>query len=161
MQMTLMVDPEKCTGCRLCELACSIKHENVANPNTSRVHIVKWMIGGVYIPMVCQQCDSPVCEAVCPVNATFRDPETGAMMIDYDKCIGCRMCVVYCPFGGAGLDVRRRKTIKCDLCDGDPMCVKFCRPEALQYVAATATTLRRKRAAAEKFSELMKKLLTP
>lgn len=159
--MILSLDPEKCTGCKLCEIACSLKNERVCNPSASRIHIVKWMRSGVYIPMVCQQCDSPVCETVCPMAAIKRDDETGALLIDYDKCVGCRMCVVFCPFGGIGIDVKRGKIIKCELCEGDPVCVKFCTPEALQYVPATSVNLIKQRAAAEKFSELMKKMLVP
>jgi Fe-S-cluster-containing hydrogenase component 2 len=68
---------------------------------------------------------------------------------------------VFCPFGGIGIDVRQGKVIKCDLCGGDPVCVKFCDPEALQYVPATSLSLMKQRAAAERFSELMKKLLAP
>lgn len=161
MQMTLMVDPEKCTGCRLCETVCSIKHEKVCNPTSSRIHVVKWMTSGVYIPMVCQQCDSPICQTVCPTDSIKRDNKTGALLIDYDKCVGCRICAVFCPFGGIGIDVKRGKVIKCDLCEGDPVCVKFCDPEALQYVPTTSLNLMKQRAAAEKFSELMKKLLAP
>jgi Fe-S-cluster-containing hydrogenase component 2 len=159
--MILLVDPEKCTGCKLCEIACAIKNAGMCSPTASRIHVVKWMRAGVYIPMVCQQCDSPICETVCPMDAIKRDERTGALVIDYDKCVGCRMCVVFCPFGGVGIDAKQGKVVKCELCEGDPVCVKFCEPEALFYVPATSVNLMKQRTAAERFSELMKKMLAP
>ena len=161
MQRMLLVDPEKCTGCNLCEIACSIKNEGICNPTASRIHIIKWMRSGVYIPMVCQQCESPICQTVCPMNCIQQDDKTGALLIDYDKCVGCRLCAVFCPFGGVGINAKKGRVMKCELCGGDPVCVKFCRPEALQYVPVTRVNLMKQRAAAEKFSELVKKFLAP
>jgi len=159
MQKILFVDPEKCTGCRICESACSIHHEKVCNPTRARVHVVKWETAGLYIPIVCLQCDTPICETVCPMRAIKRDPKSGAMLIDSALCVGCRLCVQFCPFGGVEIDAKTGKIIKCDLCGGEPICVKFCDPEALQYVNATVVNVTKRRVAAERFSELMKKLL--
>jgi Fe-S-cluster-containing hydrogenase component 2 len=160
-QRILVIDPEKCTGCRTCELACSFKHEKEFNPAKSRIHILKWEEAGLDVPMVCQQCESPICLTVCPVKAVARDDKTGAMLINYDICIGCRMCVMACPFGAPSIDEESRKTIKCDLCDGDPECVKFCPTGAIDYVKSTKATFRKKRVAAERFGELIKKFATP
>lgn len=158
MQKVLFVEPEKCTGCRLCENACSIFHEKVSNPSRARIHIVKWENAGLFLPMVCQQCENPICENVCPMGAIKRDDKTGALLIDKDLCVGCKLCVMFCPLGGVTIG-KNREILKCDLCGGDPVCVKFCIPGALQYIDANAINLRKKRIAAEKFSELMKKLL--
>lgn len=158
MQKILFVDPEKCTGCRLCEIACSIHHEKVCNPSRARIHVVKWENAGLFIPMICQQCDTPICETVCPMRAVKRDEKTGALLIDYDLCVGCKLCVMLCPLGGV-LIGKNRKILKCDLCDGEPRCVKYCVPGALEYIDANAINLRKRRAAAGKFSELMKKML--
>ena len=95
--------------------------------------------------------------AVCPKDAISRDEELNRVAVDYDLCIGCGMCVAACPFGGMGIDTVENKVIKCDLCDGDPVCVRFCKAEALEYVDASTANLRKKRASAEKFSELMRK----
>jgi len=158
MQKVLFVEPEKCTGCRLCEIACSLFHEKVSNPSRARIHIVKWEDAGLYLPMVCQQCETPICEIVCPMHAIKRDDKTGALLIDKDLCVGCKLCVMFCPLGGIIIG-KNREISKCDLCGGDPLCVKFCIPGALQYIDANAINLRKRRIAAEKFSELMKKLL--
>jgi Fe-S-cluster-containing hydrogenase component 2 len=82
----------------------------------------------------------------------------GRVEIDYDVCIGCRMCVAICPFGGMGFDTLAKKVIKCDLCDGDPQCVRFCETKAIQYVDASAVSIEKQRAAAEKFSGIMGKV---
>jgi len=159
MQKILFIDAEKCSGCRLCESVCALYHEKVCNPARARINVAKWETAGIYVPMVCQQCETPLCEDVCPMHAIKRDEKTGAMLIDYDLCVGCKLCVMFCPFGGITLDAKTGRVLKCDLCGGEPVCVKFCAPEALQYVNATTINLRKRRAAAEKFSDLMKKML--
>lgn len=158
MDKILFIDPEKCTGCRLCETACSISHEKVCNPTLSRIHVAKWETAGLYIPVVCVHCESPICEQVCPVRAIKRDEKTGAVVINYDACVGCRLCALYCPFAGAQIDAKKGRVLKCDLCNGEPVCAKFCDPQALQYVKATTANMMKQRTAAERFSELMKKL---
>ena len=158
MAKVLMVDYEKCTGCRMCELVCSVKHEGVSNPARSRVKIVKWEWEGRYIPMACQQCQSAPCMAVCPVKAISRDEELNRVVVDYDMCIGCRMCVAACPFGAMSFDTLASKVIKCDLCDGDPQCVRFCDTKAIQYVDASKINIEKQRAAAEKFLGIMQEI---
>lgn len=158
MANILMIDYEKCTGCRLCELVCSVKHEGVSNPTRSRIKIVKWEMEGRFIPMSCQQCESAPCQAVCPVKAISRDENLNRVDIDYDICIGCRICVAVCPFGSITYDTLAKRAIKCDFCDGDPACVKFCETGAIQYVDASVVSSVKQRAAAEKFSGIMRKV---
>ena len=134
-------------------------HEKVCNPARARIHVAKWETAGLYVPIVCLQCESPICETVCPLRAVKRDEETGALLIDYNLCVGCRLCAIYCPFAGAGIDAASGKIIKCDLCGGEPACARFCDPQALRYVKATKANMMKMRTAAERFSELMKKLL--
>jgi Fe-S-cluster-containing hydrogenase component 2 len=92
------------------------------------------------------------------MGAVFKDETTGAMLINYDICVGCKLCVTHCPFGGVTIG-KAGKITKCDLCDGDPLCVKNCEPKALQYIEGTTINFHKRRAAAQRFSELMQKLL--
>ncbi len=160
MAKVLMIDYEKCTGCRLCELVCPVKHEGVSNPVRSRIKVVKWEMEGRYVPMACQQCLTAPCQTVCPVKAISRDESLNRVVIDYDTCIGCRMCVAVCPFGAMGFDPLAKKVIKCDLCDGDPQCVRFCEVGAIQYVDVDDVSDIKKLAAADKFTGIMQKVAT-
>ena len=156
-QKILLIDPERCTGCRICEVACSLHQERECDPSKSRIHVLKWEETGIDVPVLCVRCDEPLCEAICPVAAIRRDAKTEAVLIDHETCIGCRMCAVVCPFGGITLDLARKRALVCDLCKGDPICVKLCPTEALQYLSATRAVLMKKRRAAERLGELMKR----
>jgi carbon-monoxide dehydrogenase iron sulfur subunit len=89
---------------------------------------------------------------VCPVKAISRDEELGRVFVDYDVCIGCRSCVGVCPFGAMSFNTIDRKVFKCDLCDGDPQCVRFCEVKAVDFVDADEVSILKKRGAAEKLS---------
>lgn len=158
MGKVLMIDYEKCTGCRLCELVCSVKHEGVSNPAKSRVKVVKWEWEGRYVPMSCQQCITAPCLAVCPVKAISRDEALNRVQVDYDVCIGCRMCVAVCPFGAMGFNAQEKKVSKCDLCDGEPQCARFCDVGAIKYVDAAEVSGLKQYTAAEKFNSVVQKV---
>ncbi len=152
MAKVLMINYEKCTGCRLCELVCSVFHEQVSNPSRSRIKVIKWESEGLYIPMSCQQCEDAPCMKVCPVKAISCDEALGYMKVDYDVCIGCRSCVAVCPFGAMSFDVIDKKVFKCDLCEGEPQCVRFCDEKAVDYVEGERLSIFKKRAAATRLS---------
>jgi Fe-S-cluster-containing hydrogenase component 2 len=158
MAKVLVIDYEKCTGCRICEQVCTVKHAGVVNPARSRIKIIKWEQEGRYVPMACQQCESAPCQAICPVKAISRDESLNRVMVDYDICIGCRMCVAICPFGGMSFDPIAQKVIKCDFCDGDPLCAKFCEVNAVQYADASEQSLGKQVATADKFSGILRKV---
>jgi len=158
MAKVLVIDYEKCTGCRICEQVCTVQHEGVINPARSRIKVIKWESEGRYVPMSCQQCESAPCQAICPVKAISRDESLNRVMIDYDTCIGCRMCVAICPFGGMAFDPLAQKVIKCDFCDGDPLCAKFCDVDAIQYVDASQQAITKQVEVAEKFTAILQKV---
>lgn len=152
MEKVLVINYQKCTGCRLCELVCAVKHDGISNPMRSRIKIVKWESEGLYVPMTCQQCEDAPCMNVCPVKAISRDEELGFVKVDYKVCIGCRACVAVCPFGAMNYNPIDKKVFKCDLCGGDPQCVRFCDMKAIDYVDADKVNVAKKREAADRFS---------
>ena len=156
MQKFLVIEPENCTGCRTCEAVCSLFHEQRCNPAESRIGVVKYE-AGLYIPVTCQNCNSMPCGVVCPTNAISRNEEIGLVAVNYDLCVGCRMCLVVCPFGAMGSDVCGEGVIKCDLCGGDPLCVEFCETKALRFLDAAEWGASKRRDAAGKLSQLLEK----
>ena len=153
----LSIDIEKCTGCKTCEVACSLKNTGRVQPSRSRIKIVRYEKLGEYhnyLPMVCLQCTSPLCLEACPTNAISKDEVTGAMIVDEVSCVGCRICNLACPIGGISIDPVSATAFKCEICDGDPECVKYCDAEAITYVHLDKLDSSMKRSKSEKISEL-------
>ena len=148
----LLSDPKKCNGCGLCRTACSLGHEGVCNPERSRMRVIEMDLNGHYLPFACQQCEDAPCARACPKEAISRDNALVRTMVDYNLCVGCGMCVHACPFGAMGFDDERGRPFKCDLCDGSPLCVGFCTPEALKYEAARKINFPKIREAARKYT---------
>ncbi|MCL5735726.1 MAG: 4Fe-4S dicluster domain-containing protein [Actinobacteria bacterium] len=92
---------------------------------------------------------------MCPAKALRRDTTTAAVIVDADRCLGCRTCVEVCPFGAPAVDYRTGKADKCDLCNGDPTCVKFCSQGALSFVSAEDESFQRKRAMVSGYVEYL------
>ncbi len=132
MQKRLIVTPERCTGCRTCELACAFSHGEAFHLGKSRVSHVHFS-DDRHITMLCLQCEEAACAKVCAVDAIARSEATGAMEVDEERCIHCHACVSACPFGNIVLDEDHTGVVKCDLCGGDPTCARFCPTETLVY----------------------------
>ena len=120
-----------CTGCRICELACSAVKYGTFAPRKARITVSMGRDGLLVRPIVCEQCENAFCLRACPENAISRDQTTNAVVVDSEKCIGCGLCTKACPIGAIKIDVRARKAVKCDLCGGEPACVKYCPTKAL------------------------------
>lgn len=140
---TIDVNHNLCTGCRICEVACSLKHENIINPALSRIRIYQFFPGPIDIPVLCHRCLDHPCVDACPLSpsAIFVNEETGAIMIDESSCIGetCGMCAKACRHGGLAITFHSSKShaLVCDLCDGDPECVKVCSNDVLNFIAGS------------------------
>jgi len=152
MSKLLVVNPEKCAGCRTCELMCSFERTKTFNPRLSAVTVIDYEAALTSVPIMCMQCDEACCLKVCPVGAISRD-ENGAVVMNPDKCIVCKMCVSACPLGNISYSPSAGAVFKCDLCGGDPKCAKFCSPGAIKVVDPTES-LDRKKAVAERFKEV-------
>jgi Fe-S-cluster-containing hydrogenase component 2 len=123
-----------CTGCGICQLACSERLLGGYNPHRALLQIEHRCENLYHFPTVCNQCDNAYCARVCPVGAIGRDPATGALVVDRDRCIACNLCHRYCPLHIVGVDAELKKSVKCDLCGGAPACVAACPTGALETV---------------------------
>jgi len=129
----LIADPKKCTGCRSCEIVCSLGRTGVSNPARARIRVINWQNKGLFLPVSCQHCEDAPCRKACPQEAISRDAVFERVVIDYSKCVGCRTCVYACPFGAMKFDADRGRPFKCDLCGGDPLCIDACDDNALAF----------------------------
>ena len=135
----LLVDANKCNGCKMCEVVCSLEHIGSCNPACSRIKILKNEERGVDLPVVCMHCTEPACVEVCPTGAMVSNKDLGGITVKEDTCLGCKLCLMVCPIGAITINPieSRGPILKCDLCGGDPQCVKFCEPGALSYCSVS------------------------
>ncbi len=110
-QYGMAVDTKRCIGCHTCSMACKVENnlpndvwwnrtvtvggEDMDSPEGEYPNLKK-----SYLTMACQHCAEPACVAVCPVQATYKDADTGVVHQDYEKCIGCKTCLSACPYTG-------------------------------------------------------------
>lgn len=133
MSKGLEVDLDKCTGCRLCEMACSMAHSYGLNPHMSRIKVEMFDVPEIMGTVVCKQCEEPApCQEACPVDVITRDSETSAIQVDMEGCISCGQCLEACPIDAVRYTPDEEKALICDLCDGDPECVKICPPDCIE-----------------------------
>jgi len=153
----LTIDISKCTGCRSCEYACSFIHTGAFNRWDSRIIISHFPDDFIFIPTMCTQCEEAYCVSVCPTNALSKNYETGVVDFDKYKCVGCKQCVIACPWGSIKLNHTGKEIIKCDMCGGDPECVKVCHTKALEYSEVEDMVLNKKYRNAAQYKELIKR----
>lgn len=151
---TVFVNPERCIGCKQCQIACAIEHsmsknvyEAVFEKPTPRPRIL--VAPGLYLdtsfPNKCRHCEPAPCIAVCPTGAISRDTDLDIVLIDDYKCITCAMCAMVCPFDvltfypSPRIKLDKPVALKCDHCierqrKGDiPACVEACKVDALVF----------------------------
>ena len=146
MRGRVFVNVEKCLTCKRCKIACTIEHSQSGNiyeamfedpPPQSRIRLAALGEGGV--PIACRQCEAAPCMMVCPSGAIHRNDASDPVVIDNEACVGCRSCVVVCPYGVPEMNQLRSSVVKCDLCierlDQDlfPACVVACPTGALTF----------------------------
>lgn len=137
------INEQVCMGCHLCEVYCQLKHaqspdlikafkRGTCKP-LPRLHIEEKK--PVFFSLRCQHCDEPPCVYACLTGALSKNPVSGAVTVDENKCVGCWTCALVCPYGAVVQDTNNGKMVKCDLClDEDvPVCVANCPNEALVY----------------------------
>ena len=135
-RLGMLIDLRKCIGCKACHVACKSENHVSLGVFRSWVKVVdKGEFPDVsrhFVPRLCMHCDKPPCEKNCPTGATYKD-ESGAVLVQYDKCIGCGMCVSSCPYRARYMDPEKETADKCTFCmhkvaRGElPACVDACR----------------------------------
>ena len=140
MRPVLVFDREHCLACRACELACSVAHSEsgeleaaIAEKFPPRRRVTLAVGGDGVEALRCEQCLEPLCAFACKSGALHRDPLTGRVTLDGERCVACYMCLMVCPFG-VRPDPARDCVVRCDVC-GDreiPACVETCPTGALQ-----------------------------
>lgn len=106
----MAINKTRCIGCQTCAFACKMENNVPSGLRWNRVltegcDVEDGALGTypalsrAYLPIACQHCENPACEKVCPTRATYKD-DKGRVLVDYDKCIGCRMCMAACPYTG-------------------------------------------------------------
>lgn len=140
----IMAKNERCLGCKSCELACAVAHSTgktlfkaIAEQQLPQKRIFVESSGELNFPLQCRQClDSP-CVHACMSGAMQYDLKTGLIQVDEQKCFGCMMCVMVCPFGVIVEAAATHKAAKCDRCQDlnyEPACVTACPTKALEFV---------------------------
>lgn len=155
-QLGWSIDLSKCVGCHACTVAC--KAENNTYPQTSPLIVRngravavnwRWVIyqengrypnpTRVFITSACNHCEEPACLKSCPVGAISKRESDGIVLIDQDKCIGCKYCIWACPYGAPQFNENTKKVEKCTFCvhriDAGlpPACVTTCTGRALNF----------------------------
>lgn len=141
----IVCDPDKCTGCEDCMLACSATKHQVFDPALSRIRNVR-IEPALAISVACRACSDPPCVLACPRNALSQDLDKGTIIVDQDLCDGCGWCIEACEFGAILLDPETKKVEMCDLCaeQGEPQCIQYCQKGAL-YLGLAETVAQKTR----------------
>lgn len=160
MAKMIVVNADRCLGCKQCVIECAMAHSpartlvealNCGVRPKPRLHVESF--GDHAIPMQCHHCEDAPCLAICPTGAIHRPDEEGPVLIDPEQCIGCKYCLLACPFGVIELARDGKAVVKCDQCiertaEGqEPACVAGCATGALQFMDLDDYARRRRREA--------------
>lgn len=135
MKMKVLVfEPKKCIGCRLCEQICTMSHFEVTNPEKALIRVIRDHNKQLDLAIYCHSCSNAPCITACKFEALSKNHKTNAIEVNKDNCVGCRSCIEQCPFAVPAMHPDEDYILICDLCGGDPECVKICPEQAIQYL---------------------------
>ena len=141
----IYIDRDKCQGCLTCVLACMAEHNpagksvyqlNLTDRSAAMYNNILPGRGAAPTPVFCRHCDDPSCVRACMSGAMHKDPETGRVVHDKERCASCYMCVMSCEYGVLKTDLATRQVIqKCDYCGAReaPRCVEECPSGAIEF----------------------------
>ena len=160
MKGMIVVRVDKCLGCKSCEIACAVEHSDskdllkaIQESPAPRARVSVARGAGFAMPLQCRQCEDAPCMEICPTDALRRADANSPIIIDHELCIGCKWCILACPFGVINLDDERKIITKCDQCferleqGKNPACVTACPTEALIFKLITEVILEKRDAA--------------
>jgi len=130
--LPIAITPALCTGCRLCEIACSLFHEGAVSPEKARLWVIEKFDDSLYQPHICQLCPDAPCVGACPFGALAQHPATGVISVEDSLCNGCWACLQACPYGAIRWSDALERLLVCDRCGGEPACIPFCHRGALR-----------------------------
>lgn len=138
----IKLDPDRCIGCRACEVHCKVKNRLPAGPRPGRLFSAgplprdgRLRYQNLFLP--CLQCRQPWCVDACPVGAMVRREDDGLVVVNQELCVGCKACAAACPWGVPQFNQATGRMDKCDLCRDRteqglaPACVAGCSTGAL------------------------------
>lgn len=151
----IRVDVSRCSGCRMCEVACAFYHTGKVNRNLARIKVVQIFEKGIDGPVVCQQCSERYC-LDCPENALSIGPR-GQVIVSPTLCSQCGKCVRECPIGA--IEIFDEIARVCDLCGDSPRCVISCSREAIVFDShlSESVSLKDRKGETKKFSATEKR----
>jgi len=158
MDRVLVFNQNRCTGCGLCELMCSLAHTETCNPERSRIRILRMEQEGLNVQTFCQQCEDAACIAACPVSAISKNTATGVIEIDHESCVQCMECVAACPFKAIYFDRIDEKIITCNLCGGHPKCVTYCETKSIEFIERDSAAIQKKKESLQELEQLLKRV---
>lgn len=155
----LYINPEKCIGCSICEFACSWEKEKAFNPLKSRIRII-YGPPFIHLALTCRQCEDTPCITACTRDALMQSEETGAILVNDNRCDGCKWCLEACEYGAIRYDGAANTVVICDLCDGDPKCKEMCPEEAIELLASDSEILKTWSSASKKWIKASENLIS-
>jgi len=133
----ILFDPARCTGCGTCEMVCATRNAGQIAPASASIRVVADEERGKNLAVYCQHCREPLCIEACPTRAIEKGAD-GIVRIDKLFCVSCGLCTAACPEASPLRDGRTAEIRKCDLCEGEPLCVRNCPTGALLYTKGKA-----------------------